>query len=156
LCATFGVWPAPITVLKANQAVLHWKGSYGNDFEGGFEILMDDAGDAEFRYEFTYKGPDLWAREIGLEFALPLNFDSLRWGRKAEYNYYPDDHIGRPQGEAVAYPAVPQTIPASNQPFGLGDHARVCNDFRSTKRHICTANLTNLSGQGAKVFSDGS
>jgi len=53
---------------EGNQAVLNWRGSYGKDFEGGFEIRMDDAGDAEFRYKFTYKGPDLWAREIGLDF----------------------------------------------------------------------------------------
>ena len=94
---------------EGNQAVLEWKGRYGNDFDGGFEIRMDDAGDAEFRYEFAYKGPDLWAREIGLEFELPLDFDKLSWDRNAEYSYYPDDHIGRPQGEAVAHPAVPQS-----------------------------------------------
>lgn len=117
---------------------------------------MDDAGDAEFRYEFTYKGPDLWVREIGLEFELPLDFDRLSWDRNAEYSYYPDDPIGRPQGEAVAHPAVAQTIPAGNRPYGLDDHTLGCNDFRSTKRHIYTARLTNEAGQGVQVFSDGS
>lgn len=110
----------------------------------------------EYRYEFTYRGADLWVREIGLEFELPLDFDKLSWDRNAEYSYYPDDHIGRPQGEAVAHPAVPQTIPAGDRPFGLDDHVLGCNDFRSTKRHIYTARLTNKAGQGVEVFSDGS
>ena len=101
---------------EGNQAVLNWKGNYGKDFDGGFEIRMDDAGDIEFRYEFTYNGPDLWVREIGLDFELPLAFDKLSWDRKAEYSYYPDDHIGRPQGEAVAHPAVPQTVPPATGP----------------------------------------
>ena len=55
---------------------------------------------SEFRYEFTYKGPDLWVREIGLDFELPLTFDKLSWDRNAEYSYYPDDHIGRPRGRS--------------------------------------------------------
>jgi hypothetical protein len=141
---------------EGDQAVLNWKGRYGNDFEGGFEIRMDDAGDAEFRYQFAYKGPDLWAREIGLEFDVPLSFDKLSWDRNAEYSYYPEDHIGRPQGEAVAHPTVAQTIPAGDRPYGLDDHTWGCNDFRSTKRHIYTASLTNNEGQGVQVFSDGS
>jgi hypothetical protein len=141
---------------EGNRAVLEWKGRYGNDFDGGFEIRMDDAGDAEFQYEFTYKGPDLWAREIGLEFELPLDFDKLSWDRKAEYSFYPDDHIGRPRGEAVAHPAVAQKVPAGDRPYGLDDHAWGSNDFRSTKRHIYTARLTNKDGQGVQVLSDGS
>jgi hypothetical protein len=141
---------------EGNQAVLNWKGNYGKDFDGGFEIRMDDAGDIEYRYEFKYNGPDLWVREIGLDFEVPLNFDKLAWDRNAEYSYYPDDHIGRPVGEAIAHPNVPQTVPPTNRPYGLDDHVWGCNDFRSTKRHIYTASLTDKDGLGVKVFSDGS
>ena len=141
---------------EGSYAVLNWKGKYGKDFEGGFEIRMDDAGDTEFRYNFTYQGPDLWVREIGLDFELPLVFDKLCWDRKAEYSFYPDNHIGRPQGKAVAHPATAQTIPPGDRPYGLDDHVLGCNDFRSTKRHIYTASLTNKEGQGVEVFSDGS
>ncbi len=138
------------------QAVVLWKGSYGKDFDGSFDIRMDDAGDAEFRYEFTYHGPDLWVREIGLEFELPLAFNKLSWDRHAEYSYYPPHHIGRPVGEAVAHPAVAQTIPAGDRPYSLDDHPWGCNDFRSTKRHIYRASLTNKEGRGIEVISDGS
>src|SRR5208337_3552698 len=86
---------------ESNQAVLNWKGNYGQDFDGGFEIRMDDAGDVQYHYEFTYHGPDLWVRDIGLEFELPPVFHKPRWDRNAEYSYYPADHIGRPVGEAV-------------------------------------------------------
>jgi beta-galactosidase len=140
---------------EGTQAVLNWKGRYGKDFDGGFQIRMDDAGDVEFRYEFTYRGGDLWAREIGLDFELPLAFDKLNWDRKADFNYYPDDHISRPVGEAVAHPVVPQTVPARNRPYGLDDHALGCNDFRSTKRFIYTAGLTNKEGEGVRVISAG-
>jgi hypothetical protein len=30
---------------EGKRAVLRWQGRYGKDFEGGFEIRMDDAGD---------------------------------------------------------------------------------------------------------------
>jgi beta-galactosidase len=140
---------------EGNQAVLNWKGRYGKDFDGGFEIRMDDAGDAEFRYSFTYRGPEMFVREIGLEFELPLSCDCLRWDRKAEYSCYPDDHIGRPVGRAMAHPKVPQQIPPGDRPYGLDDHPWGCNDFRSTKRNIYTASLTNGEGQGVEVISDG-
>jgi beta-galactosidase len=140
---------------EGNQAVLHWKGNYGQDFDGGFEIRMDDAGDIEYRYEFKYNGKDLWVREIGLDFEVPLSFDKLSWDRNAEFSYYPADHIGRPVGEALAHPTVPQTVPAGDRPFGLDDHPWGCNDFRSTKRHIYTASLTDKAGEGVEVFSDG-
>jgi hypothetical protein len=140
----------------SNQAVLHWRGKYGKDFDGGFEIRTDDAGDAEFGYEFTYHGPDLWVREIGLEFELPLDFDKLRWDRIAEYSYYPADHIGRPVGETVAHPATPQTVPPGHRPYALDDYPLGCNDFRSVKRHIYSASLTNKKGQGVEIISDGS
>ena len=140
---------------EGGQGVLEWKGTYGKDFEGGFEIRMDDAGDAEFRYEFSYKGPEIWVREIGLEFELPLGFDKLHWDRHAEYSVYPEGHIGRPVGEAVAHPAVAQTIPAGDRPYGLDDHPLGSNDFRSAKRNIYLAELTNKEGQGIEVVSDG-
>jgi hypothetical protein len=140
---------------ESTQAVLNWKGKYGKDLEGGFEIRMDDTGDAEFGYQFTYLGPDLWVREIGLEFELPLDFDQLRWDRNAEYSYYPADHIGRPIGQALAHPATPQTVPPGHRPYGLDDYPLGCNDFRSVKRHIYTASLTNKKGQGVEIISDG-
>ena len=129
-------------------AVLKWNGKFGSDFAGGYEIRMDDAGDVEIGYDFRYTGPDVYVHEIGLDFRVPLEFDKLAWDRHAEYSYYPSDHIGRPTGEAVAHPTVAQTVPPGDRPYSLDDHPWGCNDFRSVKRNIYWASITNSAGTG--------
>jgi hypothetical protein len=116
---------------------------------------MDDLGTVGVSYRFTYSGPEAVSREIGLRFGLPLSSDRLSWERKAEWTYYPTDHIGRPAGSAVAHPSVPQDVPPGDRPWGLDDHPWGCNDFRGTKRHITRASLTGRTGQGLEVVSDG-
>jgi hypothetical protein len=152
-------WKLSSAVCKPEkgQAVLHWDGSYGADFSGGFEIRMDDAGDVEMAYHFTYNGKQEFStREIGLELELPAEMSRLEWDRHAEWSYHPEDHIGRPHGVAQVHSTVPQTVPPTNRPFAQDDHPWGCNDFRSTKRHIYWAALTNPQGAGIKVISDGS
>jgi hypothetical protein len=143
------------TRTEGNQAVLEWNGAFGDDFAGGYKIKMDDAGDVQIDYSFTYNGPDRYAREIGLAFELPLDFDRLAWDRRAEFSYYPADHVGRPVGSALAHPDVKQTVPPGDRPWGLDDHAWGCNDFRGVKRNVYSASLTNALGQGIKVIADG-
>ena len=134
---------------------IRWNGSFGNDWTGGYEIHLDRDGHVEFGYEFTYHGPDLWVRELGLKFDLPLAFRRLEWERRAEYTVYPDDHIGRPHGIALAHPDPLQLVPPRERPFALDDHAWGSNDFRSAKRNVYWAALSG--GWGAvKVVSDGS
>lgn len=137
------------------EGVLSWKGTYGSEFAGGYRIRMDDAGDFVVDYDFTYAGPERTSREIGLQFELPIGFERLTWDRRSEWSYYPPDHIGRPAGSADAHPKVAQTVPPGGRPFGLDDHPWGCNDFRSTKRNIYTAALTNASGAGVEVVSNG-
>ncbi len=134
---------------------VRWNGSFGDEWTGGYEIRLDRDGHAEFGYEFTYRGPDLWVRELGLKFDLPLAFERLEWDRRAEYTDYPDDHIGRPRGTALAHPAVEQLVPPGTRAFGLDDHAWGSNDFRSAKRNIYSAALSGTWGT-VRVVSDGS
>jgi hypothetical protein len=136
------------------RAILHWNGSYSDQFTGGFVIRMDDAGNIEIEYRFRYIGLEMLAREIGLGLEVPLSCDRLEWQRRAEWSYYPDDHIGRPHGVAVTHPKVPQTTPP-NRPFGLDDHVWGCNDFRGVKRNVYWATLTGPGGSGIRVLSDG-
>ncbi len=119
---------------------------------------MDDAGNVEMAYHFTYNGKaEFSAREIGLELELPAEMGRLEWDRaNAEWSYYPDDHIGRPHGVAQVHSACAQTIPPTNRPYAQDDHPWGCNDFRGTKRHIYWASLLNPEGAGIKVISDGS
>lgn len=137
------------------SGTLNWKGVYGDQFTGGFQIKMDDVGDVVMGYNFVYSGPERTSREIGLEFELPTGFEHLDWDRRAEWSYYPADHIGRPRGSTNAHPNVKQDTPPGNRPYGLDDHPWGCNDFRSTKRNIYTATLTNSSGAGLEVISNG-
>jgi len=142
--------------LEPGQAVLHWNGRY-DDFTGGFEIKMDDAGDVQMAYNFKYNGKqEFSAREIGLGFELPVDMGRLEWDRNADWSYYPDDHIGRPRGVAMVHNTIPQTVPPGDRPYSQDDHPWGCNDFRSTKRHIYQARLTNPQGAGIRVISDGS
>lgn len=137
------------------DGVLSWKGAYGTEFTGGYRTKMDDVGDVVVDYDFTYAGAERASREIGLQFELPIGFERLTWDRRAEWSYYPADHIGRPMGSADSHPKVAQTVPPGDRPYALDDHPWGCNDFRSTKRNIYTASLTNPLGAGIEVISDG-
>ena len=133
---------------------VRWEGTFGKEWKGGYDVRLDMEGHAEFAYEFTYLGPDLWVRELGLKFDLPLSFAKLEWDRRAEYTDYPSDHIGRPRGVAEAHPAVAQTVPPGSRPFALDDHAWGSNDFRSAKRNVYSASLSGPGGS-VRVVSDG-
>lgn len=137
------------------DGLIRWNGGFGKDYEGGYTIRMDEAGQIEVTYEFTYNGREIHAREIGLQWELPLAFDRLDWDRAAEHSVYPPDHIGRPTGTAFAHSPAPQTAPPADRTYGLDDHPWGCNDFRSTKRGVYMASLSNKLGQGIKVISDG-
>jgi hypothetical protein len=133
---------------------IRWNGRFGDGWTGGYEIRMDDAGQAEFAYDFTYGGKDVWVRELGLQFDLPLAFQKLEWDRRADFTDYSADHIGRPRGEALAHPGAAQTVPPGSRPMSLDDHPWGSNDFRSAKRNIYWARLSGEWGK-VKVVSDG-
>jgi hypothetical protein len=132
-----------------------WKGHFGESFRGQYDIHMDKKGRVEIEYRFTYSGQDQYCREIGIEFDLPTSFDHLSWERMSSHSVYPEDHIGRPVGQAKAHPDVSQTVPPSDRPYGLDDHPWGCNDFRSCKRNVISASLTNAEGHGIELVSNG-
>ena len=130
------------------------QGTYDH-FEGGYDLLITPSGEITAHSSFRYTGDKLLAREIGWVLALPKECDRLRWSREAEWSVYPDDHIGRPEGETRAFADHPADLPPTwswvqdNSPMG-------CNDFRSTKRHIRWASLGYADGPAVLVISDGS
>jgi beta-galactosidase len=136
------------------NGAIRWNGVFGDEWSGGYDVRLDRGGNAEFEYEFTYRGPGLWVRELGLAFDLPLAFQKLAWERNAEYTVYPGDYIGRPRGTAEAHAAGPQLVPPGPRPIALDDHAWGTNDFRSAKRNIYWASLSGAWGK-VTVVSDG-
>ncbi len=98
-------------------------------------------------------------RQMGIVFDLSKSFDTLNWLRNAFWSIYPEDHIGRPQGQAKAFrdfkwPAIkPHNEPP--WPWSLDSNQLGTNDFRSTKRNIIWASLKDTDGYGILVRSAG-
>lgn len=129
-------------------------GTY-RDFAGEVSFRITSEGRIRVNYEFTYTGTDTRAREIGLQFGVPLWCDKLQWRRVGEWSVYPDDHIGRNDGVAMAHAPGPQPVPPT-QPFALDDTPLGTNDFRSTKRNFVFASLTDKEGYGVGIEAVGS
>jgi beta-galactosidase len=129
------------------------RGSY-REFQGGYEVEITPVGQMTVASSFQYSGEEFRARETGLRFSVPRDCDVLDWDRRATWNVYPPDHIGRPRGTARAFSgrarAVPPTCPCSEDDSPLGS-----NDFRSTKRDIYWAAIHYSGGPGAVVESAG-
>ena len=129
-------------------------GAY-RDFSGELRFRITPQGSLRVSYDFTYAGTDVRAREVGLQFGVPLWCDKLQWRRRGEWTVYPDDHIGRNDGVAMAHAPGPQTVPPT-QPFALDDTPIGTNDFRSTKRNFVFATLTDKGGYGVGIEAIGS
>jgi beta-galactosidase len=137
---------------EGDQVRVRLEGSYAH-FEGGYQALISPSGEIVVRASFKYTGEKLLAREVGLALSVPKDCDLLRWQRKGDWSAYPEDHIGRTEGETLAVAPHAEKLPptwpwaADNSPMG-------CNDFRSTKRQIYWASLSQRDGTGIWVRSD--
>ncbi len=123
---------------------------------GPITYRVDIVGDGRFdvSYEAKYAGADANVREIGLLWSLPPEFDRLSWERQGQWTVYPDDHIGRLLGSAVAGPPPgDETLPRSPS-WSLDPDPRGTNDFRSTKYDVGRASLTNAAGIGLESSSN--
>jgi hypothetical protein len=129
------------------------KGTYAQ-FQGNYDLLITPSGEMTVKSDFVYTGEDLWAREVGLRFSVPKSADLLQWQRRAEWNFYPPDHIGRPPGSARAQADHGSQLPPT-WPWGQDNAPMGSNDFRSTKRNIQWAALRYPDGAGVLVLSDG-
>jgi hypothetical protein len=124
------------------------------DFAGEMRFRITPRGGLTVSYDFTLTGTDVRAREIGLQFGVPLWCDKLQWRRRGEWTVYPEDHIGRLDGIALAHAGAPQPVPPT-QPYALDDTPLGTNDFRSTKRNFVFATLTDKEGYGIGIEAVG-
>ncbi len=117
---------------------------------------VGDAGEFEVSYRLDVLA-DVDPRQWGLVFTLPLEFDTLRWVRDAQWSWYPEDHIGRPAGTAhadqVARRIIEEPGKALTGPWSLDANALGTNDFRSTKGRIREAGLSARDGRSFQVVS---
>jgi hypothetical protein len=145
--------------LVDGSVVIRASGSYP-DYSGGYTARIDGSGRLTVDYRFEFTGAEARAREIGLLFDIPANLNTLHWKHKTQWSYYPEGHIGRPEGSAPAFrdaSAWPQAIWGQTPPWPweLDSTAEGTNDFRSSKFNFLWASLTNVQGQGLRVDSDG-
>ena len=139
---------------KEGQNVRVTQGGHYDNFKGGYEWTIEPTGKATVHAKFTYTGPDVLAREVGMSFSLPRGCTELSWNSHGEWGAYPSDHIGRTQGTAKAFyghgTAVPPTWPWSEDDSPMGS-----NDFRSTKRNVTTCRIGYPGGASIDLESDG-
>lgn len=97
-------------------------------------------------------------RQYGVVLYLPQAFNTLSWNRKGIWSAYPADHIGRETGTATysknakvnSFGKAPENLWKDDiRPLGN-------NDFCSTKSGVLSASLTDESGNGLQMVSDGS
>ncbi len=161
--------------------VVHVVGKY-KEAKGSYTMRVNAAGPLTIGYRFTCLRK-IKPRQTGIVFDLPKTFDTLTWRRNAQWSVYPEDHVGRPIGEAHAFGPAATTVrrgwhvpERSEGRDSSGNHALRCsgratkpswswamdfnalgtNDFRATRENIVSASLRNSDGYALKVLSDGS
>ena len=123
-----------------------------------YTATVNPDGSIEIAYSVTAKVA-MEPRQIGVVLDLAEGLQTLRWSRTTAWGCYPGDHIGRPRGTARAFPeatrprnrdGVPERpdVPWSQDVTALGSA-----DFRSTRRDVHWASLTDHTGAGLWVTS---
>jgi beta-galactosidase len=141
--------------LQNDTLIAESEGSY-DESDGKIQIKITADGNIAFTYSFKVK-KDINPRQYGIVFYLPEEFSSLSWKRKGIWTGYPDDHIGRETGSAMAF-SMKNKLNLWEKPSGSwkDDFRPLGNtDFCSTKSNITEATISSLSGSRLIIKSDG-
>jgi hypothetical protein len=126
--------------------------------KGETKYIFTKDGKLAVDYSFTSK-INVNPRQWGMVFSVPSQIDHLKWYRQGLWSRYPEDHIGRVNGEAVPFgdkAFFPDSLRHKPENAWRYDANKLgTNDFRSTRENIYWASLTNNNGQGIVVLSDG-
>ncbi|MHB1462412.1 MAG: glycoside hydrolase family 2 protein [Armatimonadota bacterium] len=145
------------------------------EFSGSTTMCIDKAGVCTISYDHTYTGTPIRIGQAGERFKMDSHCRSIAWKRQSEWDVYPDDTIGRPEGKAMAdrdigavnladkntgylYPAViikPGEAAKPSWPCRLDTTVYGTSDFRATKFNITEASLSSTEGSGIKAFGRG-
>jgi len=141
--------------LQNDTLIAESVGSY-NESDGKIQVQITEAGDIAFRYEFKVKN-DVNPRQYGIVFYLPEEFNMLSWERKGIWTGYPEDHIGREKGSAMAFSRKSKLNLWEKPANSWKDDFRPLGnvDFCSTKSNITEATVSSQSGSGLSIKSDG-
>lgn len=141
----------------ADGVVLKVSGSY-RTFEGSYTLKINAGGKLTAFYSFTSL-TDVNPRQWGLVFETPSSYNRNFWRREGLWSVYPEDHIGRTQGEAqLFYNGLPDRLNPRIAPgwsWSRDYNELGSNDFRATRRNIWYAGLQDSSGTKVTVISNG-
>lgn len=152
-------WKATSTIARkeGSNVVITVKGSY-KEFAGNYALTVNANGELSVSYSFEAL-VDVNPRQWGLVFSAPKSYDQLFWRRKGMWSVYPEDHISRTVGKAdLFYAGLPAQVNPRLKPswsWSMDYNELGSNDFRSTRRNIWYAGLTNLAGNRITVLSNG-
>lgn len=142
---------------EGKQVVIKVEGSY-KEFEGEYTFSINGNGELSVAYSFSAL-QEVNPRQWGMVFESPVGFDRLFWRRDGLWSVYPDDHISRPVGEAsLFYDIVPENYDPYSEPswaWSWDQNELGSNDFRSTRRNIRYAGLSDREGRKVTVLSNG-
>lgn len=168
--------------IEGNQAKVVLKGSYGDAMDVTFTLFIDAEGLMTTRYtldKISMRMPRAQklrvgvdcggVDEIGVYYVAPGKMDHLSWRRKGVFTAYPEDQIGRTEGECSRYNGgadpvfgEPPRIPWSQDSKSYVLYGKYAldtlgtNDFRSTKENIYCAAVSQEGETGSIVaLSDG-
>ena len=123
--------------------------------DGTVSLTPLESGWVRVSYELTL-ATDVTAREVGLALDLTPGHETLSWDRDAYWSVYPADHIGRPIGTATAFPSSERpegTEDDVSRPWSRSVTPDGSKDFRSTKRYVHVASVTDDAGHGLSLQS---
>ena len=142
---------------QGDDVVVKVTGTY-KEFEGSYTLTLNAGGELAAAYSFKALA-NVNPRQWGLVFEAPSSFNKTFWRRDGMWTVYPENHIGRPVGEAcLFYQGLPSTVHPRMEPswpwsFDFNDLGS--NDFRSTRRNIWYAGLRSADGNTVAVVSNG-
>lgn len=157
--ATCSDWVAEsVTAKETDQGIdVRIAGRY-QEAEGTFRICLNGNGVMDVAYHFVSR-KKIEARQVGIVFDFPNRCGRLEWERNARWTVYPQDHIGRPVGTTTCTresrwpPVAPGERPS--WPWAYDESPMGTNDFRATRTAIRHLSLTDETGCGLEMTSDG-
>lgn len=148
-----------ITIRQTDEGIKFSMDVTYTNASGKQSYLFGNDGKVVVEYEMKYKGVDSIPYQYGMIMQLPKTFDKLGWKRKGEFTLYPENDIARNEGTAMLNAkhinGVEEwgVVPNSDWKDDANDLGS--NDFRSTKRNIYNASLTDKNNNSIKIISDG-
>jgi hypothetical protein len=150
-----------VTVAPREKAMaIEIKDHYAH-YAGRVGMLIDNEGVCTASFDYAYSGEAFTVSEMGLRFPLESRYQEITWRRQTEWDVYPEDHIGRAAGRAIAYRDAKwgnDALPYGKRPpwpWHLDANEYGTRDFRGAKYNIVQAAILAPDGSGLRAESDG-